>query len=102
MIRPAKMASSMQLFVFGDQTTAFEQTLRALLHVKDNTALQAFFDQVHYSLRVEVSGLPAQQKAAFPRFTSLLDLLAAYTENPHNAALGLCLLTTAQLGQFIR
>lgn len=96
------LTPSTQVFVFGDQTSAFEADLRFLLHIKDNETLRSFFEKVNYALRVEIARLPISQQAQFPRFTSVLDLLQHYRVSGGNPALGLSLLTLHHLGRFIR
>lgn len=95
-------ASPSQVFVFGDQTNAFESDLRSLLHIKDNASLRAFFEKAHYVLRVEIAQLPISQRELFPRFTCILDLLQHYQTSGGNPALGLALLTLNHLGRFIK
>ncbi|PYH29218.1 type I polyketide synthase [Aspergillus neoniger CBS 115656] len=98
----SKMETVAEVFIFGDQTVAFESTLHSLLHVKDNAVLTDFFDRVGYQLRRYVGNLPLHQQEWFPYFTTLIDLLAQH-ENCHAApALKLPLLCATELGQFIR
>lgn len=94
--------SSLNVYVFGDQTNAFESDLTQLLHVKDCEVLQSFFEQVSFALRLEISRLPLHQQEWFPRFTSIVDLLARYSEDRSNPALGLSLLCLNQLARFIK
>jgi naphtho-gamma-pyrone polyketide synthase len=94
--------STSQIFIFGDQTSAFEPDLRSLLHVKDNANLRSFFEKANYALRLEIARLPMSQREIFPRFTCCLDLLQYYRESGGNPALGLALLTLNQLGRFIK
>ena len=95
------MSNPMDVFVFGDQTSVFETDLLQLLHVKDNENLRSLLERVNYAFRIEIARLPTFQRAWFPRFTSLLDLLAKYTESKNNPALGLSLLCLNQLARFI-
>jgi naphtho-gamma-pyrone polyketide synthase len=95
-------ASTSQVFIFGDQTSAFESDLRSLLHNKENESLRSFFEKAHYALRVEIARLPISQRELFPRFTCILDLLQHYRESGGNPALGLALLTLNHLGRFIK
>lgn len=94
--------SSFNAYVFGDQTNPFEDDLNRLLHVRDCEVLSAFFEQVNYALRLEISRLPTSQQEWFPRFTSIIDILARYTESKYNPALELALLCLNQLGRFIK
>ena len=95
-------ASTSQVFVFGDQTSAFESDLRSLLHDKGNESLRSFFEKANYALRVEISCLPISQREIFPRFTCILDLLQHFRESGGNPALGLALLTLNHLARFIK
>ena len=95
-------ATPSQVFVFGDQTSAFESDLRSLLHIKDNESLRSFFEKANYALRVEIARLPISQQELFPRFTCVLDLLQHYRASGGNPALGLSLLTLNHLGRFIK
>lgn len=94
--------SSCQLFLFGDLTISFEQELRRLLHVKDNATLHSFFEQVSAAFRTEIGKLPARQQALFPRFTTIVDLLAKLGETEGTPALSFALLCLCEIGQFIR
>lgn len=95
-------ASTLQVFLFGDQTTAFESDLRSLLHNKDNASLCSLFEKAYYALRIEISRLPITQRAIFPRFTSILDLLQHCQKSGGNPALALALLTLNHLARFIK
>jgi hypothetical protein len=55
-------APTSQVFIFGDQTSAFESDLRSLLHVKDNESLRSFFEKANYALRFEIARLPVSQR----------------------------------------
>lgn len=92
----------LEVFVFGDQTVAFESTLHWLLHVKDDVLLKDFFDRVGFQLRRHVSSLPAHQKAWFPLFTTLLDLFDEHERAYAAPALKFALLCATEIGQFIR
>ena len=91
-----------QIFIFGDQTNASDSELRQLLHVRDNIVLRSFFERTTYALRVTIAQLPGLKREKFPRFTTLLDLLARRRELENNPALELALLCISQLARFIR
>ena len=97
----SSMEPSSQIFIFGDQTNASDTELRQLLHVKDNIVLRSFFERTTYALRVKIAQLPAMKQEKFPRFTTLLDLLARRRELGDNPALELALLCITQLACFI-
>ncbi|PYH89202.1 polyketide synthase [Aspergillus ellipticus CBS 707.79] len=96
------METSADVFVFGDQTIAFETTLHTLLHIKDNAVLADFFDRVGFQLRRYVGNLPAHQQAWFPYFTTLIDLVAQHDKCFAAAALKFPLLCVTEIGEFIR
>lgn len=93
---------SCHVFLFGDQTVSFEQDLQSLLHVKDNNALRSFFDKVGFSLRRELTNLPAVQQEWFPRFTTVIDLVSKLEETEGRPVLKFALLCLCEIAQFIR
>lgn len=92
---------TLELLVFGDVTANFESELRELLHVRDNEAMQSLFDRVAYVLRDELGKQPSAVQDLFPRFTTLIDLVAKLGENEGAPVLRFCLMTVAQLAKFI-
>ncbi|CAG8050114.1 unnamed protein product [Penicillium salamii] len=95
------MEAASRVYLFGDQTADFDSGLRRLLHAKNDSLLVAFFQKSYYALRKEITSLPPSERAAFPRFTSIVDLLARYRESGPNPALESALTTIYQLGSFI-
>ncbi|OJJ48520.1 hypothetical protein ASPZODRAFT_150731 [Penicilliopsis zonata CBS 506.65] len=95
------MGESGCVYLFGDQTGDFDAGLRRLLEAKNNSLLTSFFQRSFFALRTEVTKLPPSQRAIFPRFTSLVDLLARYRENGPNPALESAFTCIYQLGCFI-
>ena len=91
-----------QIYVFGDQTSDFDAGLRRLLSIKNNGLLTAFFEQLHYSLKVEIGRLPGLEREQFPRFTNFIDLLARYRESGNNPALESTFTCAHQLASFIK
>lgn len=96
------MEDPSRVYLFGDQTADFTSGLRRLLQAKNDSLLTAFFQKCYYSLRKEISQLSPSQRQNFPRFTSILDLLARYRESGPNPALESPLTTIYQLGCFIQ
>lgn len=94
--------SPFNIYFFGDQTNAYDAELTRLLHVKDCGVLTSFFEKAHFALRIEISRLPVSRQGLFPRFSSLVDLLARRSESGNNPALELSLLCLTQLARFIR
>lgn len=93
---------SAQVFVFGDQTIPFENTLHRLLHFKNDGILSDFFDKVAFHLRRYLGNLPATQQHWFPSFTTLIDLVAQHGSFNGAPALKFALLCVTQIAQFIR
>lgn len=94
--------STVQIFLFGDQTSAFEADLRQLLHVKDNEVLTSFLTKANLALRLEITKLPPSQQEQFPRFSTLIDLLNGFRKYGSHPALELGLLCLNQLARFIK
>ncbi|KAJ5525439.1 polyketide synthase [Penicillium frequentans] len=96
------MESPYQLFVFGDLNYDFEPSLVALCGLQDNAQLTSFFERTAFSLRTHISSLPLAKRAAFPKFTTLSELLAKLrsTDAVH-PALQQALILVLQFGSFI-
>lgn len=92
---------SCRVLLFGDLSVAFEDDLRALLHIRDNPLLSSFLEQVGARIRAEIGCLGAQQQSLFPRFTTLIDLVSKLGETEGTPVLKFCLLSICQIGQFL-
>ena len=97
-----RMAGPSRVYLFGDQTANFDSGLRRLLQAKNDSLVSSFFQKCYYALRKEISQLPPSQRQMFPRFTSIVDLLARYRESGPSTALESALTTIYQLGCFIQ
>ncbi|KAJ5913137.1 hypothetical protein N7504_002020 [Penicillium tannophilum] len=95
------MQGPSRVYLFGDQTADFDSGLRRLLQAKNDSLLTAFFQKCYHALRSEISKLPPSERQMFPRFTSIVDLLARYREHGPNVALESTLTTIYQLGCFV-
>ncbi|KAF2686477.1 conidial pigment polyketide synthase PksP/Alb1 [Lentithecium fluviatile CBS 122367] len=96
------MDKSSQVLLLGDQTTPFQSSLKRLLSVKHNALLTTFFERVFFALRQEVNRLPVAYQDQFPRFTSLLDLLARHSDAKiKHPALESAFHTLNQLASFV-
>lgn len=91
-----------ELFVFGDLAASFETDLQQLLHIKDNEALLSFFERVAFSLREELGRQPSTIQDMFPRFTTLIDIMARVHETEGSPILRFYLMTVCQLATFIQ
>lgn len=96
------MGGTSHVYLFGDQTGEFEPGLRCLLQTKDNSFLASFFEKCFHALRHEISRLPPSDREIFPRFTSIVHLLAQYRRTAPNPALESALTCIYQLAAFIR
>lgn len=96
------MQGPSRVYLFGDQTADFDSGLRRLLQAKNDSLLTAFFQKCYHALRSEISKLPPSERQMFPRFTSIVDLLARYREHGPNVALESTLTTIYQLGCFVQ
>ncbi|KAH7134406.1 hypothetical protein EDB81DRAFT_903350 [Dactylonectria macrodidyma] len=92
---------SCRVILFGDLSVAFEDNLRALLHVRDNPLLSSFLEQVGARIRDEIGGLGTQRQLLFPHFTTLIDLVSKLGETEGTHVLRFCLLSICQVGQFL-
>lgn len=90
------------VYLFGDQTSDFDAGLRRLLQVKNNTIVASFFQRCFHALRQEIARLSPSERKIFPRFTSIVDLLARHRESDPNPALESALTCIYQLGCFIK
>lgn len=96
------MEGPSRVYLFGDQTADFDSGLHRLLQAKNDSLLTAFFQKCYHALRTEISQLSPSQRQMFPRFTSIIDLLARYRESEPNPALESALTTIYQLGCFVQ
>ncbi|KAH9210389.1 polyketide synthase [Leptodontidium sp. 2 PMI_412] len=91
-----------QVLLFGDLSLLrFKDRLRRLLHVKTNPLLTSFFDRVSYALRRQLGTLPEEEQNLFPRFTTLIDLVAKFGETDCASVLGFFLLSVHEVAQSI-
>ena len=91
-----------QVLLYGDSSLVhFEDQLRRLLHVKTNPLLACFFDRVNYALRTQLEILPTEQQNLFPRFATLIDLLARLGETDGTSVLRFFSLSVHEVAQSI-
>ena len=95
------MTGPTQVFLFGDQTCNFEAGLRQLVHAKDKQFLISFFETVQHALRTEIGNLSFRQRQLFPRFTTLVDLLARQRKAETNPAIEAALTCVHHFACFI-
>lgn len=91
-----------ELLLFGDLTASFEDDLRRLLHISHDEALISFFERVAFGLREELGRHSSAVQELFPRFTTLIDLVARLGERDGAPVLRFCLMTVCQVAKFIQ
>ena len=98
------MEAPLKILLFGDQTEDSIALLQNLGQSKDNIFLKAFLDKAYFVLREEVSQQPSSVKDCIPKFNSIPDLLARYSEPIASKYNGLesALTCISQLANFIR
>lgn len=96
------MTNHAQVYVFGDQTSSFEGALSKLIQDKEDSFLSSFFERTCFALRREVARLPLEERAAFPSFNTIGDLLAKYAGHPKNPALDMAFACIHQFALYIR
>jgi Starter unit:ACP transacylase in aflatoxin biosynthesis len=94
------MTQRLQLYLFGDQTFEFDSPLRSLLKSPD-AILISFFERSYHALRAEIGLLPLYVREAFPRFSSIADLLSRRQESGLGPSLEKAVATIYQFGFFI-
>lgn len=103
LLRGGNMENQGRFYVFGDQTNDFVSGLRQLLRIKDSTLLLSFLEKTHIALRQEISQQRHDIQESLPRFSRVVDLLAAYSTDLDSAPVLASTLTAIyQLGSFIR
>lgn len=95
-------ARTPELLIFGDLTANFLGELRLLLHSTQNATLQSFFDRVAFRLREELGRHPSAIQSMFPRFTTLIDIVAKLENAEGAPVLKFFLMTVCQLAKFIQ
>src|SRR5947209_2954893 len=97
------MKTQGRIYLFGDQTNDFVPDLRQLLRIQDSPLLTAFLEKTHIALRQEISQQGREIQDFHPRFSRVVDLLAAYSTDLDSAPVLASTLTAIyQLGSFIR
>lgn len=97
------MKNQGSVYLFGDQTNDFVSGLKQLLRIKDSPLLLSFLEKTHIALRQEISQQSREVQELLPRFSRVIDLLAAYsTDIDSEPALASTLTAIYQLGSFIR
>ncbi|KAK2601858.1 hypothetical protein QQS21_004544 [Conoideocrella luteorostrata] len=96
-------AEEPHILLFGDLGSSGSiGSLRAILSMRNSPILDAFFSQVSFRLRQHIGNLPCVQQDLFPKFTTLVDLVAKYETVSNRGALQMFLLHVLQITQFIQ
>lgn len=94
--------TTMELFIFGDQTLDVQPCLRGLAQHRHNPVLEDFFTKTYQVLRTEIDQLPHNVKVGLPRFTCIDDIIFRPPGSKSCIALDMAMTTFYQLGVFIR
>ncbi|THY13928.1 polyketide synthase [Aureobasidium pullulans] len=93
------MQNQASIYVFGDQSSSFQDDLQELLLVEQDPALRHFLSESFRTITQEILSLSALDKQAFPKAETLGLLLGLYrARQPHPALEGafLCIYQVAQ------
>ncbi|KAL1587284.1 Non-reducing polyketide synthase PKS1 [Cladosporium halotolerans] len=90
------------VLLFGDQTAEQYPLLRKTVLRTGNASLSTFLERSSTALREEIKALPRQQRARFPDFMTINNLLDLYYEKGDKIPmLESAFITIAQLGHYI-
>ncbi|RYO94433.1 hypothetical protein DL766_002781 [Monosporascus sp. MC13-8B] len=90
-----------RVYLVGDSTLDVATGLLTLLRNGHSPLLQSFFEATYRVIRAEVATLAAVQRASFPHFSSIQDLLALQRRGHLHPALHKALVCAFQLAAFI-
>lgn len=96
------MASSTDVYIFGDQTLCVLKNLQNLLLVHDNAPLSIFLDEAFSVVHREISCLPSTEKDRFPRAETFGLLLDAIQNGKHHAALDSACVCVYEIGSYLQ
>nr|ALQ33037.1 putative polyketide synthase [Fusarium thapsinum] len=95
------MASSVDVYVFGDQSTPVLDKLQALVRVKDNALLTSFLGEAFLAVRREIVSLSSLEKKSIPEAESLSLLLEGVRRSEPHAALDSAFVCIYEIGYYI-
>nr|ALQ32989.1 putative polyketide synthase [Fusarium sp. NRRL 52700] len=95
------MASSADVYVFGDQSTPILDKLQALVRVKDNALLTSFLGEAFLAVRREIVSLSSLERKAIPEAESLSLLLEGVRRSEPHAALDSAFVCIYEIGYYI-
>ncbi|KNB01535.1 hypothetical protein FOXG_04757 [Fusarium oxysporum f. sp. lycopersici 4287] len=95
------MASSTDVYVFGDQSTPVLDKLQALLRVKDNALLTYFLGEAFLAVRHEIVSLSSIERKSIPEAESLSLLLEGVRRSEPHAALDSAFVCIYEIGYYI-
>lgn len=96
-----KMASSADVYVFGDQSTPVLDKLQALVRVKDNALLTSFLGEAFLAVRREIVSLSSLERKSIPEAESLSLLLEGVRRSEPHAALDSAFVCIYEIGYYI-
>ncbi|TGO07674.1 hypothetical protein BTUL_0255g00060 [Botrytis tulipae] len=95
------MASSTDVYVFGDRSTPVLDKLQALLRVKDNALLTSFLGEAFLAVRREIVSLSSIERKSIPEAESLSLLLEGVRKSEPHAALDSTFVCIYEIGYYI-
>jgi naphtho-gamma-pyrone polyketide synthase len=95
------MASSADVYVFGDQSTPVLDKLQALVRVKDNALLTSFLGEAFLAVRREIVSLSSLERKSIPEAESLSLLLEGVRRSEPHAALDSAFVCIYEIGYYI-
>ncbi|CVK91833.1 bikaverin cluster-polyketide synthase [Fusarium mangiferae] len=95
------MASSADVYVFGDQSTPVLDKLQALVRVKDNALLTSFLGEAFLAVRREIISLSSLERKSIPEAESLSLLLEGVRRSEPHAALDSAFVCIYEIGYYI-
>jgi naphtho-gamma-pyrone polyketide synthase len=97
------MAGSLKLYVFGDETGDFAESLQRLCERRKEVLFLHFLEELNKVLRDEIRRQPRDVRVQIPEFTDVLDLVRRYRySGSHNQILETTLTCVCQLATVIR
>ncbi|KAG5775036.1 hypothetical protein H9Q73_011283 [Fusarium xylarioides] len=95
------MASSADVYVFGDQSTPVLDKLQTLVRVKDNAPLNSFLGEAFLAVRREIVSLSSLERKSIPEAESLSLLLEGVRRSEPHAALDSAFVCIYEIGYYI-
>src|SRR3954469_14242775 len=95
------MDRTKQVYLFGDQTTNFNNKLTSLIRSPKGPILSYFLNEVTQVLRAAATKLPSSLYESFPRFSRLEELVEQHQNETLHPAFQQALTTIYHFASFI-